>query len=518
MSWVYFLVLEQKGFLLGEFMGVFNRFLWTFLIAVMGSLSVAQAESDPEGCTPSRVLDERPVNFNSSGQVVCVGKTCYYTPLMMSASDHNREHFKALTGTGLRFIPRSDGFIERGRDANEVSFWHKCQEVLDRMIALAPEVDNAVLSTGRRAIHLQIKIYHVTTQAFSGFSFGLSGLFRGEVDGRPPRGSLGSGPSGFDLNFAFGNLTNHLLQLSLSRSRNSKSGYELRDVSFEVLEGEIFERSLIQKNYRDTSFSNPATEDTGYRFKGQAFVEETSDEPTVVLKDLHLTYSVPQNENPNVIAEVLSIHRLEVEVPNGRPYVLASENLSLSSAGRNRSLPFFLENSNIKTDSKLVVFVTAWPKDSPPKSDIEYKRLSKDEVEDLPVNTSLDLLETARFDLVPSQGVTDFDLIQLSLDKKGLTQDNYNEILMVSLSADGVDSAPIAVEAQNLVAGHLQIPSPLGVSAQGVANLQLELNWVNRDHVPRGNQRVYYYELTHYQDLRRVDVKGTSRRPNNRRR
>lgn len=446
----------------------------------------------------------------SAGQVSCVGRSCYYVPQKIGTDALRRALARAVFGEEANLSLPDDGFINDGRDSTELAFWHKCQETLDEMKQLVSSLDQPVLSTGRERIQLWIKIYHITEEQFNEFSMGLSGIFRGQVnkDG-VSRGSVVQDGSTSILNLAFGNLTNHLLNVTLAHGKRSNRLFEIRDVPMQVVEGEIFSRSLTSKTYRDTNFSQPTQEEVGYRVSGVAYVETVGREKRIVLKDFNLNYSMPQPGKENVIAEVLSVPASEILLQKDRPYLLHAENVQASGNSKGRSLPFYLENSRIRSNSKLVIFVSGYPMSEPPAQGQQMLSYSPAEIAALPAANNSDLLGSASFEVsrIGNSAVA-FDLVKMQLDPRAMDQKKLRSMVGVKVSAPGLEKTDERFyQAQHLVKNPFQFPASYSNSGNGwQREIRVELRWANKEFGRSQPSTTLRYDLIHYLEMGRIDV------------
>ena len=448
--------------------------------------------------------------FTVPGEFKCIYKGCYYTPKVLDVG-------KLIEATKFNYRGKrgllSEGDVKLGRDNNELALAHPCPSELELLMKIVKESDSINLLSGRRKIQMVLKIYHIENGSFKDFSFGLTGLTDGEVgDDKPARGTLDAIPNGFDLNFAFGNLTNNLLSFNLNRSRKLSRSYEVRDVPLEFLEGEHINRPVVRTEYlSDSDVGDPTTEVSGYHLRGRLYVDDSNEEdPVVIMKDLHLFYGIPQPDNPRVLVETLNIRRQEIAIPRGRPYLLNAESLSFVGTDRSNGLPIHYGKSHIRRDSKLIIFIQAWPKDNPPpEKDVNLVPLTEKQKARLKDKTDVDILKSAEFSVLSTQGESEFDLIQFNLDEAGLTKNNYDDFIYVDVKAPGLKNLPqLEFEAQHLVNGKIQLPSLLGANNGATAvDVTVTLSWENRNSAQKGMRRKNVYKLEHRLTSKRVLVK-----------
>jgi hypothetical protein len=477
-------------------------------------------------CTPSVPAPAGLTKAPVPGEVTCLGRACYYLPQVMDPNTLVTQLMRGVTGnSAFRLIP-SDGYIELGRDASEISFWHRCQETLDSMKALVKSLDpSSVITQGRESVKVQVRIYNVGRSALQRFAFGVSSIYKGDVTKYAgpadkgdvtnnvqksipvPAGTIGPNAlgynAGYDLGVAFGNLTDHLLSLNLSNSRNRETVREIRDVGFEVLTTENINRSLLKKNYRDGIFGQPNVEETGYRISGRPMIDRSNpNEPVIVIQRFSLMYSVPV-EGKNTVANVLNIDRSEVRVPRGRPYILDDQRVATDKNGRNGNLAF-LENSRLEEESRFMIFISAWPTAEPPPSDVNRLPMNDTEVLALPKTTTAggaSIFQSATFNVLPTGNVADFDLIQFRLDQKKLTQDNYNRRVKITVSGKGMGKNELFEKTQHLARGTFQLPSSLEQDPRKPKNFRVKLEWES------GPAESAEYQLTYYPTLHEVSAR-----------
>jgi hypothetical protein len=442
-------------------------------------IQLEQGQPNGDGCMQySQPYNDLNATVVTPRDIVCIGTACYYTPQRISATTMKRELPKSVFGEAKRTIRPSLGYIEIGRTKSEIAFWHKCQEVLDLMRTNISRLDQTVLPSTKRKVRLDVKIYHITENSYNEMSIGLGGIYSGNVPAGTPKGVIDTLMGVSSLTAAFGNLTNHVLNLKLSAAKDNNKAYELRDTSIEVSEGESFSDVLSKSIYRDASFSTPAVETAGYTIEGLVHIVDDV-VPFVTLRDLSIRYGIPQKDDPKSILEVYTITDDERQLLPGIPQIVGNKTLEASGFGKKSNLPVYFEKTKFNESSRLVMFVSATILDSKQKQLDTLQELTSQEILQLPSggDRSIDkILRSAQLDMQPVDG-NSFDVIKLQLDPQLLDRANYNKKIRVLITGGGLKSAQEEVyEIQHLALNPFQFPSLYTGSSKGdISTLSLEL-------------------------------------------
>lgn len=459
----------------------------------------AQAQQECEQPSKTEILN--PGQDGQAGVLSCLGRRCYYTALKASGKRLRESLDTAVFGT---FGGDDENYVQG--DGREVVFWATCQDKLDELKTMVSLLDVARGRSHKREIQLKVRIAHLSNAAVNSLSFGITGIFDGIVNNVPARGSAGDG----NISFAFGNLTNQLLSLNIGGFKEKNYSTIFMDEDFTVYQGDGVSIYNVANVRRDSTSSVGSTdsEPIGYTLRAdEVQIDKTGDEPLVIIHDLSLFYgeAVPDKD---IISKYINRSFPEVVIPRDRPAVLNATNLSVDQLNNKKGLPY-LENSKVKSDSKLMVFISGWPEDSPPEVESNLIPLNKDELalvnsREFPAE---DLLTKAEFSILPTGKATNFDLVQFRLnDLEALASKNRREVINVTISGSGIEKHSSLVYAEHLFTGLYQLPSVYG--AKGEVEFKVKLAWADgyKNNLPRGHEKSVTYNIRHRQGLGSVSI------------
>lgn len=464
------------------------------LVFGFSSLSLGQTAAIGSNCTSLSQAGNDPHHAGQAGVVSCQGRSCYYIPKRANASVLAQSLRMATEGSSASKWAFDQGYSLQGRLPEEVQFWHVCEDTLSELKRLVQALDVTAVSHGRRRVVITVKIYQLTRGTFANLALGVAGVLDGAVGETPARGSLGGSSEG--LNLAFGNLTNRLLGIKLAGSKESSNAFEVRDFDFPVYEGDEISRSEDNTRLVDVGIGQASTKDLGYRIYGQVSIDGDSKEnQNVVIRGLSIRLGNP-SVDPKQFGTVKQFENPQLIIPKGRPILVGAESIGASEIGGETGL-MFLNKSNIRRDSKLVVFIQAKIDENSDDSVESYNRLSAEEIKTLAPNPGVDLLKGAQFNVLSASGDNGFDLVTMKLPLEGLSQKNYQDLIQVKLEANG-ERFTEKYMAEELVSGFLQIPTSYSLNRNGEAKIKIEMEWfTGSDKVLAGFKKKIRYEVLH---------------------
>lgn len=486
-----------------------------FLFIILLHLGLSAHSSPKTVCEQlSRPEQNKAIQTIQPQDITCIGSTCYYTPQKVSASVIIRELPKVVFAKNRVILSPDEGFIATGRVDTEVSFWHACQEILNLMKERIRDLDQPVLDTGRKQVEIFVQFYNITESTYNEMSIGISGIYKGQVDGQPARGLVDTVSGVSSLSLAFGNLTSHILNARLSNAKNSSHASELSATKFLTPEGEHFSQNTTKQFYRDADFSSPAQEDGGYAVGGYAYVVEEKDGPYINIRDLSIRYSVPEKENEKVMLETNFISQQEIRIKSGMPHLVFSNTIEANQTGKTANFPFHYGKLKSNERTKFVVFISAnVVNDSRPSFGHRLREISSYDRSELPngsERTLADILRSAEFTHLPIDQ-NSFDVILMQLDPQLLDRNNYSRKVQVLVEGPGIKSSNEEIyEVQHLTLQPFQFPSVVGRKSTEPFTVRIRLYSPATGKQKKANSSYGFneivYTLYHYKEIGRVEI------------
>lgn len=390
----------------------------------------------------------------SRGDLECVD-VCYYTPVNISAASLRNKIRIEIYKSGEPLYP--DILSVSGDDSQLIFFSEdsKKMNLLKKRVIELDKKTKFVKNVGGQAM-IVIQIHAIETQGIDQFRFAWEGIVdKNEKLISAPRFSANVNHHGnyqFDLNF--GNLSSSLFRFAFDFSKTKAWSHKAASWTLLKRSEEDLSVNNTTNLYRDNTKSiNTEKESAGFSAYGKVFI---SDNNLIKIKNLTLMYSQPTGAHNSLVSN-FNLSNMSFDLEPGKTRFLALNKVYMKATGDKESFIFFQDKVADSIEVNLLFSVSAELASDNQNDRFIDNSLKPEDVKSLPAGTN-EALMTLISSVQPYKAEgsildTFGKKTGIMLDKKHLTQSNYDKYLSVKIINPQFDNLVVLeqkVQAQDL--------------------------------------------------------------------
>lgn len=334
------------------------------------------------------------------------------------------------------------GYIEV-LNGTAIRFWYPDSTILEKMKVAIYESDRqpTFVSNAGGVIDVQIDVFAIEETAFDNLLYELKSTYtKGPaLSASNERVSSGLTDAGsYLINLVFGNLTSSFFKLNLDFSRISSWSTSVNAESFSYHNNETISFNDAIGRFTDDGNYNREKADIGTSING-TIIQDANDKNKIRISNLSVSYGLATNDK-NSLARKITLYNKTVDMIAGVPFILSSSSVSLNKNSTQGNFIFSQGNSSESVQSKIVIVLTAWPRQdhaSSQRNGSYLGRMTQDEVSKLPEGTkqSTNKIIRSLMSYVVEGSLADSfgQVVQMQLDKNELTKSNYSTKVNVEI-------------------------------------------------------------------------------------